>query len=355
LISTTISTTFRTGGQPDRSVVFESGADYVAKRASLGPHRVVGGGSNLLLSDSGPQGTLVAVASARHGVLEISGSTALIDAAGDWNATAFELAGQGLAGAESLVGIPGSVGGAIVQNIGAYGHEISEVVKRVRVLSVEDGQTMWLDAHDCQFGYRDSRFKSSDRGQFVVLEAQLVLTEGGLHRPAYAELADELASRNNSPAPEGYELQAVHQAVIALRSAKNMVWQDSDTSTWGAGSFFVNPIVSGKDHERLTKELSSAMPAWPQLEGRVKLSAGWLVEAAGFHRGHSWETVALADGHALGLVNRSGKATTAEVLEAANQIASAVTALTGLRLLAEPILMGFEPDLAVAFDAHIEP
>ncbi len=348
-----LETTFRTGGPPERLVGFGSAAAYLDGRSELGVHRVVGGGSNLLVADGGPAGTIAVLSSPSSGLLDLDGTRARLDAAGNWHETALDLADRGLAGVESLVGIPGTVGGAIVQNIGAYGHEICEVVERVEVASVLDGSQAALTPDECKFAYRDSRFKSADRGRYVVLAVVVQLERNRLHVPAYDELARELADRT-SGAADGYELHDVHQAVLGLRSGKNMVWDRTDTRTWGAGSFFVNPTVTAIELASLVERLGD-LPAWPVDRVTHKVSAGWLVERAGFRRGHAWSTVALADGHALGLVNRSGTATTAEVLDAANEVARAVTRLSGLRLLAEPVLFGFDPDLRLDFDAHIEP
>lgn len=334
---------------------FGSARDYLESRSEVGEHRVVGGGSNLLVADEGPSGTFAVLSSPTSGVLDVAGSLVRIDAAGSWHETALELAQHGLSGVESLVGIPGTVGGGVVQNIGAYGHEICEVIERVKVLSVTDASVGWLTRDECKFGYRESRFKSADRGRFTVLEVEAALSPNSLSVPAYDQLEAELRDRVGASASGGYELPDVHRAVLALRNGKNMVWAEADTRTWGAGSFFVNPTVSTSELDTLVQRLGAPLPTW-QVDGDThKVSAGWLVESAGFPRGHNWSTVGLADGHALGLVNRSGSATSAEVLAAANEIARAVTALSGLRLLAEPILLGFAPEMSLDFDAHIEP
>lgn len=351
-----IPTTFRTGGVPESLVPFGSASEYLARSDELGPHRVVGGGSNLLVADDGPSGTVAVIASESDGVVDLDGSRARLDAGGNWHATTLRLGAEGLGGVESLVGIPGTVGGAVVQNIGAYGQEICEVVERVEVVSTASGVTCWFSAQECRFGYRDSVFKSTERGRHVVTAVELRLRPGELHVPAYSELAGELERRcGQADRAGGYRLDEVHESVLALRSNKNMVWQADDPRTWGAGSFFVNPTIGAGALGEITSRLGATPPSWELTAGRHKISAGWLVERAGFERGHRWATVGLTEGHALGLVNITGRASSADVLEAANEIASAVTRMCGLRLLAEPILFGFDAGIELAFDAHIEP
>ena len=349
-----LDTTFRVGGPPDEVVRFTSSTEYREARPLLGEHRVIGGGSNLLVSDDGPAGTIAVLSSASSGVLDIDASRVRLDAAGSWHRTAVELGRHGLAGVESLVGIPGTVGGAAVQNLGAYGHEFCEVVERVRVLSTTDGSTRWLSRAECRFGYRNSRFKSTDRGRFVILEVEAQLRPDEGHVPVYAELASALREQTGSVAAS-YPLPEVHAAVIDLRARKNMIWSEDDTRTWGAGSFFVNPLVSAASLDRCSDVAGCVPPHWAVSDGLHKLSAGWLVEQAGFRRGHEWDLVGLADGHALGLVNVSGRASCADVIDAANAIAAGVTRTFDIRLLAEPILLGFPSHTRLEFDAHLEP
>lgn len=351
---TTTWTTFRTGGDPAALKRYGDSAAYLDALDHLGDHRVIGGGSNLLVSDDGPAGTIVVLASDDGAKVDVEASQATLDAAGNWSATVAALGRRGLAGVESLIGIPGSVGGAVVQNIGAYGTEIAELIEAVETLEVSSGKMVRFDAEACRFAYRDSRFKSFDRGKYVVTRVTLRLVPGGRHVPRYAELARHLEDRFGANR-DGFSIDQVHETVLGLRRSKNMVWDQDDPCTWGAGSFFVNPIVSEAAFESVRAGSVASVPAWPIAEtGKVKLAAGWLVEQSGFKRGHRWDRVGLADGHALGLVNRSGTATTADVIGAANEIAAAVQERFGIRLHAEPVFLGFDPSLALAFDAHIE-
>lgn len=183
------------------------------------------------------------------------------------------------------------------------------------------------------------------------MEAQLRPDEG--HVPVYAELATALGERSGAASP--YPLPEVHAAVIGLRDRKNMIWREDDKRTWGAGSFFVNPTVSAETLATCSSTAGGAPPHWPVSKGQYKLSAGWLVEEAGFSRGHEWDSVGLAPGHALGLVNLSGRARSADVIDAANSMADAVTHKFDIRLLAEPILFGFPDGVRLDFDAHLEP
>lgn len=352
---TTTWTTFRTGRDPDELRYYDTSAAYLDARPQIGEHRVVGGGSNILVSDNGPAGRIVVLASNAEAGYERDGDRVRIDAAGNWSATVAALGRQGLAGVESLIGIPGSVGGACVQNIGAYGTEIAERIETVETIEASTGQTVVFDAMQCRFAYRDSRFKSADRGKYVVTSVVLRLVPSGLHQPRYAELARQLEDRFGR-ASDGYPIDQVHQTVLALRRSKNMVWDSNDTRTWGAGSFFVNPIVASSVFDAVQAKSDVPIPAWPvEATNEVKLAAGWLVEQSGYKRGHAWERVALADGHALGLVNRSGHATSKDVITAANVVATAVYESFGIRFHAEPVLLGFDPDVELAFDAIVEP
>lgn len=351
---TTTWTTFRTGRDPDEIRYYTTAAAYLDAWPQIGDHRVVGGGSNLLVSDDGPAGSIVVLTSDRAAACDRDGDRVRIDAAGNWSETVAELGRQGLAGVESLIGIPGSVGGACVQNIGAYGTEIAERIEKVETIDASTGDVVHFDVTQCRFAYRDSRFKTADRGRYVVTAVVLRLVPDGLHQPRYAELARELESRFGRH-DDGYTIDQVHHVVLELRRRKNMVWDKQDTRTWGAGSFFVNPIVAPSVFEAAQATSDATIPAWPiETTGQVKLAAGWLVEQSGFRRGHSWARVALADGHALGLVNRSGEASSLDVLEAANAVASAVHERFAIRLHAEPVLMGFDPAVELAFDAIIE-
>ncbi len=233
-------------------------------------------------------------------------------------------------GVEALAGIPGLVGATPIQNVGAYGQEVSQTIAQVRVWDrVLKGVRTFANA-DCQFGYRTSRFKA-DPERHVVLDVTFQLRQGSLGAPVqYAELARTLGLEQGQRAP----LSDVREAVLELRRSKGMVLDPDDHDTWSAGSFFTNPVVDGAD-------LPEGAPAWPQPDGRIKTSAAWLIEQAGFHKGYGAGPVGLSTKHTLALTNRGG-ATTEQLLALAREVRDGVEAMHGIRLVNEPVLVGCE-------------
>ena len=231
-------------------------------------------------------------------------------------------------GVEALSGIPGSVGATPIQNVGAYGQEVSQTIASVRVWDRTLRGVRTFANADCGFGYRTSRFKA-DPGRHVVLSVTFQLRQGSLGGPvAYAELARALGVEPGQRAP----LADVRRAVLALRAGKGMVLDPADHDTWSAGSFFTNPIVAAD-------AVPEGAPAWPQPDGTVKTSAAWLIEHAGFAKGHGNERVALSGKHTLALTNRGG-ATTADLLALALEVRDGVELAFGIRLVNEPVLVG---------------
>jgi UDP-N-acetylmuramate dehydrogenase len=288
---------------------------------------VLAGGSNLVLPDAGWPGVVVQVQTrgvARDdGVLEVQAGEV-------WDDLVAATVADGLAGFECLSGIPGSVGATPIQNVGAYGQEVAESVRSVRVLDRASGEIETLAPEDCGFGYRTSAFKRSDR--WVVLAVSFALDHGDASQPIrYAELARALEVELGAAAP----LDEVRAAVLALRRGKGMVIDPADPDTVSAGSFFMNPIVDADAFARL----DPAPPGWPQPDGRVKTSAAWLIERAGFHKGYARGRVAISSKHALALVNRGG-ASTAELLALAREIAAGVRERFGVDLQPEPTVVG---------------
>jgi UDP-N-acetylmuramate dehydrogenase len=237
---------------------------------------------------------------------------------------------RGWVGVEALAGIPGLVGATPIQNVGAYGQEVAQTVAQVRVWDrVLRGVRTFANA-DCGFGYRTSRFKA-DPGRHVVLDVTFQLRQGSLGAPVqYAELAGTLGVELGQRAP----LADVRAAVLGLRRSKGMVLDPDDHDTWSAGSFFTNPVVDAA-------ELPDGAPAWPQPGGRVKTSAAWLIERAGFHKGYGAGPVGLSTKHTLALTNRGG-ATTEQLLALAREVRDGVEAAHGIRLVNEPVLVGCE-------------
>jgi UDP-N-acetylmuramate dehydrogenase len=307
------------------------------------PLLVLSGGSNVVVADEGFPGTVVHVAT--RGVVADSDDpddlaclgavTVRIAAGEDWDTFVARAVGSGWVGVEALSGIPGSVGATPIQNVGAYGQEVAQTVASVRTWDRVEGRQRTFAAADCGFGYRHSRFKA-EPGRFVVLEVTLLMKQGTLGAPVqYAELARALDVEIGARVP----LAEVREAVLALRRGKGMVLDAGEHDTWSAGSFFTNPVLDPADAALLPDEA----PRWEQPDGRVKTSAAWLIQHAGFDRGHGLDrdgaTVGLSTRHTLALTNRGG-ARTADLLALAREVRDGVEAAYGVRLVNEPVLVG---------------
>jgi UDP-N-acetylmuramate dehydrogenase len=321
-------TTLRLGGPVRRFVVAESDAeviDIVRAADAVGePLLVLGGGSNLVVADEGFDGTVLQVATRGVATAPLVEHALQVEAGVDWDHVVALAVAEGYAGLEALSGIPGRVGAAPIQNIGAYGQEVAEVLGWVRVLDRSTHDVVIMTPEQCLFAYRDSVFKRSDR--YVVLAAALALEHSRLGRPVrYAALAVGAAV----PAAE------VRAGVLELRRAKGMVLDTDDHDTWSAGSFFTNPVLDPADADRLPAEA----PRWPGQDGRVKISAAWLIEQAGFPRGYGSGPAQVSGKHTLALTNRGG-ATTEQVLALAREIRDGVRVRFGVTLVNEPVLVG---------------
>ena len=295
---------------------------------------LLGGGSNLVVGDEGFDGTVVEVATRGVQVETDSGGGAMVTvAAGEsWEDLVARAVDSGWIGIEALAGIPGSVGATPVQNVGAYGQEVSQTIASVRCWDRRESAGRTLAAAECGFGYRTSRFKE-DPGRYVVLAVTFQLPLGDLGAPVrYGELARTLGLAPGGRAPT----DQVRAAVLGLRRAKGMVLDDADHDTWSAGSFFTNPFLS-EDSGLLPEDA----PRWPQSDGSVKTSAAWLIERAGFTRGYARGAVGLSTKHTLALTNRGGAATR-ELLALADEVRSGVRDRFGVALVVEPTLVGCE-------------
>jgi UDP-N-acetylmuramate dehydrogenase len=303
------------------------------------PVHVLGGGSNLVVADAGVEGLVLRVALRGLEVRERDGAVELTAAAGEpWDELVRLAVDRGWAGLECLSGIPGQVGATPIQNVGAYGQEVRETIVEVRALDRRTGAVVRRDAAACGFAYRDSAFKREEPGRHVILAVTYRLRPGGAPVVRYAELARHLADRGVA-APG---LADVRQSVLAIRRAKSMVLDAGDPNRRSCGSFFLNPIVPAADAARVARAAGDApVPAWPEPDGaRVKLSAAWLVERAGFARGHTDGAVALSTRHALAIVAHEG-ATALDVVGLARRVRDAVLARFGIRLVPEPAFWGF--------------
>ena len=327
-------TSLRLGGPAHRWVEATTEDQLVEAVAEAdaggGPVLILAGGSNLVVADEGFPGTVVKVAT--RGV-ETDGSLVTIAAGETWDNVVAGAVERGEAGIEALSGIPGSVGATPIQNVGAYGQEVSETITSVRVWDRSLKGIRTFAAVECGFGYRTSRFKA-DPGRHVVLSVTFQLEAGPLGAPVkYAELARTLGLEPGGRAP----LADVRVAVLGLRTGKGMVLDPDDHDTWSAGSFFTNPF--------LTEEQSVALPAeaprWTQPDGSVKTSAAWLIERAGFAKGYGNDRVSLSTKHTLALTNR-GSATTSDLLELAREVRDGVAERFGVHLVNEPVLVGVD-------------
>jgi UDP-N-acetylmuramate dehydrogenase len=253
-----------------------------------------------------------------------------LEAGVDWDHAVALAVDEGYAGIEALSGIPGRVGAAPIQNVGAYGQEVAQTIARVRALDRTTGDVVELGPAACEFAYRDSLFKRT--GRYVVLSVALGLERSRLGTPVrYAELARALGVEVGDRAP----LPDVRSAVLDLRRRKGMVLDADDHDTWSAGSFFTNPVLAADDAARLPAEA----PRWPERDGRVKTSAAWLIEHAGYAKGYGDGRARVSSKHTLALTNR-GDATTGELLALAREIRDGVRAAFGVELVNEPVLVG---------------
>ena len=326
-------TTLRLGGPAARVVEATTEGELAeAVRSAYEPLLVLAGGSNVVISDDGFPGTVVRVLT--RGV-ERDGPRLTVQAGEPWDELVADCVARGLQGFECLSGIPGSTGATPIQNVGAYGQEVSETVESVRVLDRASGRIEEMSAAECGFAYRTSVFKHRDR--HVVLAVTFVLREDGRSGPMrYAELARRLGVPVGGTAP----LDEVREAVLALRRGKGMVIDPDDPDSVSAGSFFTNPILEPDAFARLQElAVPESPPAFPEPDGRIKTSAAWLIERSGFPRGYGEGRAGISTKHTLALVNRGG-ATTAELMALAHEIAAGVRARFGVPIAPEPVLVG---------------
>ena len=294
------------------------------------PVLLVGGGSNLVVADEGYAGRVVLIRNG--GITEESdqcgGAYVEIGAGENWDDVVATAVRNGWTGIEALSGIPGTTGATPIQNVGAYGQEVSQTVARVRTWDRKLRGIRTFAADECAFGYRISRFKR-DPGRFVVLSTTFQFRLGDLGPPVqYAELAGALGIDIGERA----STRGVREAVLDLRRRKAMVLDAADHDTWSTGSFFTNPIVPAD-------VVPDGAPTWPQPEGLVKTSAAWLIERAGFTKGYGSDRVRLSSRHTLAITNR-GEGTTAELLALAREIQAGVQEKFGITLDNEPVLVG---------------
>jgi UDP-N-acetylmuramate dehydrogenase len=321
-------TTLRLGGPAAQFIEARSDEEVIAAATSAhGPLLVMSGGSNLVVADEGFAGTVVRVAT--RGVT-IDDERVTVAAGEPWDEFVEYCVDEGFSGVECLSGIPGSTGATPIQNVGAYGQDVSQTIVSVRAYDRDRRAVATLSPADCGFGYRSSALKGSDR--YIVLAVTFELARTGRPGPVrYAELARAVSDQPT--------LAEVREAVLGLRRAKGMVIDPGDPDSVSAGSFFVNPVLSADEFASLASD--ERVPSWPEPDGRVKTSAAWLIERAGFRRGYSNGRVGISSKHTLALVNRGG-ATTGELLALARELRAGVRDRFGVELQAEPTLVGVE-------------
>jgi UDP-N-acetylmuramate dehydrogenase len=308
-----------------------------ARRA---PVLVLGGGSNIVIADSGFSGVVVQVGI--RGVRAHQQGARVVFSAGSgeaWDPFVAQTIRENCAGLECLSGIPGLVGGTPIQNVGAYGQDVSATIQTVRVIDRQSRQARTMSAGECGFGYRTSRFKHADAGRFIVTEVDFALTLNGPATIGYADVVKYFADRT----PPQPTLQQVRDAIIEIRSRKGMVIRQGNPANRSCGSFFVNPVVSRAHFERLGEA-----PHYPAGGERVKVPAAWLIEQAGFTRGYVAGAVGLSPFQAQGLINRGG-ATAADVVGLAIAIKRAVWQRFAVAIVPEPVFVGFDDDPQVAW------
>jgi UDP-N-acetylmuramate dehydrogenase len=342
-------TTMRVGGPADRLVTVSTTDELVDAVREVDdadePLLVVSGGSNLIVADEGFAGTVVHVATS--GVTPESadfcaGALVRVAAGEDWDELVERAVAEGWAGVEGLSGIPGRTGATPIQNVGAYGQDVSQTIWSVRTWDRREQAVRTFANADCGFAYRHSLFKSTDR--FVVLDVLFQFEMADLSRPvAYAALADGLGVPLGTRVP----LADARAAVLEQRRSRGMVLDANDPDTWSCGSFFTNPIVRPREFDALVERVGDHLgpeaplpPRFAEPDGRVKTSAAWLIDKAGFGKGHGLPgPAALSTKHTLAVTNR-GSATTADVLALAREVRDGVERAFGVRLVNEPVLVG---------------
>jgi len=300
---------------------------------------VLGGGSNLVVSDRGWPGLVVKIAISgleqraenRRAIFEVG-------AGEEWDKFVAKAVAHGCAGIECLSGIPGSVGGTPVQNVGAYGQEVAETIESVLAFDTRDDQVRELCNEACSFRYRTSIFNTSERGRFIILRVTYCLEPGGEPQVEYADIKRYFTGWSEKPT-----LAETRDAVRKIRASKAMLISPGDDDSRSAGSFFKNPIVSPEQYQELSARAAArnlTIPNYPALDRLKKISAAWLVEHSGFSKSFGHGRVGISRKHALAIVNRGG-ATASEIVAFEEEIQRRVEDIWGIRLEPEPVFVGF--------------
>ncbi len=335
-------TTFQVGGPARWFVEAGTEADvraavqYAAEQKL--PLFILGGGSNLVVADAGFPGLVLKIA--LRGVEQHdSGGKRIFEAAAgeEWDALVARAVARDCGGLECMSGVPGTVGGTPVQNVGAYGQEVGETITGIRVLDTSNGEVKDLSNSDAGFTYRSSIFNAAQRGRYIVLRVSYALAPGAPPKTEYADLKKYFEGK---PEPT---LAETRDAVRQIRLSKAMLLVPGDEDSRSAGSFFKNPIISPTEYARIAGIVAARglkPPSYPAPDGKVKLAAAWLVEQSGFTKGYERGPVGISRRHALAVVNRGG-ATAADILALKDEIQKRVFDSFGLQLQPEPVFVGF--------------
>jgi UDP-N-acetylmuramate dehydrogenase len=340
-------TTFQVGGPARYFVDARTQHEVMEAVAHSAAHQlplfVLGGGSNLVVSDHGFPGLVLKIS--LPGV-EFEGDREKmlfnVGSGENWDQLVALTVSKGCSGLECLSGIPGTTGGTPVQNVGAYGQEVSETITRVRVLEIASGNIVEMSNADCGFSYRASKFNGAQRDRYIVLEVGYLLHRNGGPRMEYADVRNFLAAKGRAKPT----LQDVRDAVRSIRRSKAMLIVPGDEDCRSAGSFFKNPLVSPDEAARIEaiahqRVPDKAMPRYAGPNGQVKLAAAWLVEQAGFHKGYSRGPAGISRKHSLAIVNRGG-ATAKDIVTLKEEIQNKVLDVWGVHLQPEPVFVGFD-------------
>ncbi len=328
-------TTFGFGG-PARWLAEAESEDALVEAVSFGRERglplfVLGGGSNVLASDEGFPGLVLRIG--LRGI-EQDANRFRVAAGEDWDAFVSKAVAAGFGGIECLAGIPGTVGGTPVQNVGAYGQEVSDTIVAVRVLDLKSLAFSELPAAACGFSYRRSIFNSSQQQRFIVTRVEYRLRTGAFPVISYPDLRKRFEGRPQPPS-----LEEAAAAVREIRHGKGMLIVPGETDCRSAGSFFKNPVVAESRYEEVSAVAGYSAPHFAAARGFVKIPAAWLLEESGFHKGFAMGNAGISSRHTLALINRGG-ATAKDILALRDRIVAGVEAKFGIRLEPEPVWLG---------------
>lgn len=331
-------TTLKVGGPARFFVKAETEAEVIegfAFAAAIGEAVfVLGGGSNVLISDRGFDGLVIQPALKGIEMFPKNGDVRVVAGAGeDWDAFVRECVLNDLAGLECLSGIPGFVGGTPVQNVGAYGQEVSETIRSVKCFDRRSGKVVELTNEKCAFEYRRSIFNSSEKDGYVVLSVSYLLKRGGTPKLVYKDLIEHFAGRNPT-------IHEVRNAVIEIRRSKSMVIEPDDPNSRSAGSFFKNPVVSQDKYDEIAAAAELPVPSFSAEDRMVKIPAAWLIEQSGFRKGFRMGNAGISSRHTLAIINCGG-ASAGEIVDLMRSVQDGVRKKFGISLQPEPVFVGF--------------